>query len=250
MSHPSIALTATTQLIHGVARTRANVAYSAAARAAGLRPYILPVLAGEDADDMLRGMAGLILTGGEDVDPVHFGKPAHAALGQVHAGRDAFELALVRAAHARRIPTFAICRGAQIANVALGGSLVQDLPTEWPNVLAHDADSRTARVHPVRITEGSRLAAACGATDFAVNSMHHQALASVPDGLTVVARAPDEVIEGVEWTGDDWWMIGVQWHPEELVGTAEPWDRSLFAAFADAARRKAVSATGASALRS
>lgn len=245
-----IALTATTEAIRGVLRTRANVAYGAAARDAGLRPYILPVLAADDADAMLDGMAGLILTGGEDVDPVHFGRPPHAALGPVHAGRDAFELALVRAARARRIPTFAICRGVQIATVALGGSLVQDLPSEWPNAIAHESDSRTARVHAVHLADGSRLARACGTGDITVNSMHHQAVASVAEGLTVVARAPDQVIEGVEWTGDDWWMIGVQWHPEELVATAEPWDRALFAAFADAVRNRALSAAGASALRS
>jgi Predicted glutamine amidotransferases len=77
---------------------------------------------------MLDGMAGLVLTGGEDVDPGHYGAAPHAALGDVHAARDSFELALVRAAHARKLPTLAICRGVQIVNVALGGSLVQDLP--------------------------------------------------------------------------------------------------------------------------
>jgi len=251
MHQPAIALTATTEIIRGVLRTRLNAAYTAAARAAGLRPYVLPVLDAADADAMLDGLDGLLLTGGEDVAPACYGQRPHPALGDVHAGRDDFELALVRAARARGLPIFAICRGVQIANVALGGTLVQDLPSEWPGALAHESGrGRTDRTHAVQFETGSRLARASGATEIGVNSMHHQAIARVADGLTATALAPDGVIEGVESTGDDWWMLGVQWHPEELVGTAEPWDRALFAAFADAARQHAVSSAAASALRS
>jgi putative glutamine amidotransferase len=250
-SLPPVALTATTEIIRDVPRTRSNVSYSEAARAAGLRPYILPVFAPEDADAMLDGMAGLILTGGEDVDPAHYGSAAHPALGDVYAERDAFEIALVRAARAHRLPTLAICRGVQIANVALGGTLVQDLPSEWPTALAHDGSwGRSDRVHDLRVAGGSRLAKAIGATDATTNSMHHQAIARVAEGLVAVAHAPDGVVEGVEWAGDDWWMAGVQWHPEELTATAEEWDRALFAAFAAAVRARLVSSRGASALRS
>lgn len=232
-----VAVTATTETIRGVPRTRANVAYTDAVRAAGLRPYILPLLAPGDADALLEGMAGLLLTGGEDVAPAHYGATAHPALGEVHPERDAFELALVRAARARGLPTLAICRGVQILNVALGGTLVQDLPSEWTGDVAHDgAWERHERVHPVRVAEGSRLAAALGAMELRVNSMHHQALAALAPGLTAVVHAPDGVVEGVEWGDDDWWMLGVQWHPEELVHTAEGWDRALFARFADAVR--------------
>lgn len=248
---PPVAVTATTEIIREVPRTRANVSYGDAARAAGLRPYILPVLEPADADAMLEGMAGVILTGGEDVDPVHYGAAPHPALGDVHARRDAFEIALVRAARARRIPTLAICRGVQIVNVALGGTLVQDLPSERPGALPHDGRwARSDRVHALRVTAGSRLAGAIGATDATINSMHHQALADVADGLVVVAQAPDGVVEGVEWGGDDWWMAGVQWHPEELTDTAEDWDRALFAAFAAAVRTRWVSSPAASAPRS
>jgi putative glutamine amidotransferase len=251
MPQPLVALTATTEVIRHVSRTRLNEAYTTAARAAGLRPYILPVLAARDADAMLDGVSGLILTGGEDVDPAHFDEPRHPALGEVHAGRDAFELALVRAARTRRVPTLAICRGAQVANVALGGSLVQDLPSEWPDVLAHESGrGRGDRTHGVHVAAGSRLAHACGVTTLTVNSMHHQAIARVAAGLAAVAHAPDAVIEAVEWADDDWWMLGVQWHPEELTGAAEPWDRSLFAAFAEAVQAYALTATDASALRS
>ena len=250
-SLPPVAVTATTEIIRDVARTRANVSYTAAALAAGLRPYILPVLEPRDADAMLEGMAGLILTGGEDVDPAHYGTDPHPALGEVHAQRDAFELALVRAARARRIPTLAICRGLQVANVALGGTLVQDLPSQCPTALVHDGQwGRSDRVHDLRIATESRLAQAIGATDAATNSLHHQAIARVADGLVAVAHAPDGVVEGVEWAGADWWMTGVQWHPEELTATPEGWDRALFASFAGAVRTALVSSRGASALHS
>lgn len=251
MRQPAIALTATTEVIRDLLRTRLNAAYTDAARASGVRPYILPILQPADADAMLEDMDGLLLTGGEDVAPGRYDERAHPALGDVHAERDDFEVALVQAARARGLPTFAICRGTQIANVALGGSLVQDLPSEWPDALPHESGrGRSDRTHTVLLTAGSRLARACGATEISVNSMHHQALARVAAGLVATAHAPDGVIEGVEWSGDDWWMLGVQWHPEELVGTPEPWDRALFSAFADATREHGLSAAGASALRS
>lgn len=236
---PAVVVTATSELIRSVPRTRANVAYTAALHANGLRPYILPILDASSADGMLDGMDGLLLTGGEDVAPEHFGAARHAALGDVHGERDAFELALVQAAHARRIPTLAICRGIQVANVALGGSLVQDLPSERPSMIAHDGEwARDSRVHGVTVSRDSRLAAALGASEITVNSMHHQALDRVATGLRVVATAPDGVIEGAEWAEDDWWMVGTQWHPEELTASADPWDRALFRAFAAAVRAR------------
>jgi len=235
---PAVAITATTEPIRGVVRVRANASYTEAIRSVGLRPYILPVLDPRDADAMLDGMQGLLLTGGEDVDPSHFATPPHPALGEIHAARDAFELALVRSAHERRLPTLAICRGIQVANVALGGTLVQDIASECPNALEHDCGRpRDRRVHELRVEPGSLLARALGADVLQVNSMHHQSIARVADGLVAVAHAPDGIIEGAEWTGDDWWMLGAQWHPEELTGTPEPWDRALFQTFANVVER-------------
>jgi Predicted glutamine amidotransferases len=117
-THPAVAVTATTERIRGLVRVRVNESYTAAVQMAGLRPYVLPVLSAEDADAMLDGMSGLVLTGGEDIDPSYYGAPPHPALGDVHAGRDAFEIAIARAAHARKLPTLAICRGIQVAAVA------------------------------------------------------------------------------------------------------------------------------------
>ena len=238
--HPlvPVVVTATTEIIRGALRLRVNVAYTQALRAAGLLPLVLPVLDPEDADAALDGVSGLVLTGGEDVDPSRYGAHPHPALGDVHAGRDAFEMALVRAAHARALPTLAICRGVQILNVALGGTLVQDIGTEWTNPIVHDGEwARTDRVHEVEVTPGSRLARALGSERPVVNSMHHQAVGTVAPSLAMVARAPDGIVEGVEWPTDDWWMVGVQWHPEELWASIEPWDRNLFTAFTEVVRR-------------
>jgi putative glutamine amidotransferase len=199
---------------------------------------VLPVLDPGDADAALEGMSGLVLTGGEDVNPARYGAAPHPELGDVHDGRDAFETALVHAARARGLPTLAICRGVQILNVAFGGSLIQDIPSERPDAIAHDGEwARTARVHGVDVTSGSRLAGALGSERPTVNSMHHQAIGIVAPPLVAVAHAPDRIVEGVEWPDDDWWMVGVQWHPEELSASPEPWDRSLFAAFAAVAQR-------------
>jgi putative glutamine amidotransferase len=238
--HPlvPVAVTATTEIIRGALRLRVNAAYTLALRGAGLLPFVLPVLDPADADAALEGVSGLVLTGGEDVDPARYGAARHPALGDVHEGRDDFETALVHAARARGLPTLAICRGVQILNVALGGTLVQDIPTEWTKPIVHDGDwARTARVHEVEVVAGSRLARALGTERPTVNSMHHQAIGKVAPCLTTVARAPDGIVEGVEWPTDDWWMVGVQWHPEELWNSAEPWDRDLFAAFVEVVRR-------------
>jgi putative glutamine amidotransferase len=239
-SLPAVAITATTEPIRGVLRVRANASYTDAVRLANLRPFILPVLGPGDADAMLDGMHGLVLTGGEDVDPRHYGSPRHPGLGAVHGERDAFELALVQAARERRLPTFAICRGMQVANVALGGTLVQDIASEWPGAIEHECSPRDRRAHELRVQPGSKLAIALGADLLRVNSLHHQAVDRLGEGLTAVAHARDGVIEGAEWTADDWWMVGAQWHPEELMGTREKWDRTLFATFADVVRDAAL----------
>ena len=237
---PPVAVTATTEIIRDALRVRVNSAYTISIRGAGLLPLVLPVLDPADAEAALDGMAGLVLTGGEDVNPARYGAAPRPELGDVHDGRDAFETALVEAARARALPTLAICRGVQILNVALGGTLIQDIPAERKNAIEHDGDwARSARVHEVEVTPGSRLAHALGTARPVVNSMHHQAIDTVAPSLATVALAPDGIVEGVEWPTDDWWMVGVQWHPEELTATPEPWDRALLAAFTEVVERTA-----------
>ena len=239
MSHtPIVALTATTKEIGGLMRVRLNEAYVDAAREAGLIPLVLPPLDPDEVPPVLDAVAGLVLTGGEDVDPAEYGAQRGGKTESIHTRRDKCEIAALHIARERRIPTLAICRGIQVANVALGGTLVQDIPSERPSDVEHDLSrERTSRVHDISVDKGSKLAEVLGDTSIAVNSSHHQALDRVAPGLRVSARSRDGVIEGVEWTADDWWMLGVQWHPEELTRDGKPWDRRLFAAFAAAVRR-------------
>ena len=233
-SRPLVAVTATTEIIRGALRARLNAAYLVALEAAGLFPLVsAPPADAGNAEGLLERVDGLVLSGGEDVDPAHYGAARHPATEDPHAARDAWELALVAAARRRGVPVLAICRGMQVLNVGLGGTLVQDIPSERSTPISHaNAAARHERVHPIECEPGSRLEAALGGRGVAVNSSHHQAVDRIAPGLRISARSPDGIIEGVETLNDEWWVLGAQWHPEELVSTREPWDRSLFAAFA------------------
>ena len=242
MSRPVVAVTATTEITNDVPRVRLNGAYVRAIEDAGLTPLISAPLRDDDPDaagSVLDAVDGLVLTGGEDVDPACYGAPAHPALGPLNRARDRWELRLAREARARGIPTLGICRGLQLLNVALGGTLVQDIPSERPSAVRHDAPvDRARRVHAVEVDPDSALARALGATTLDINSFHHQALSTVAPGLRVTARAPDGIIEGVESPDlAQWWLVAVQWHPEELVAAPESWDRGLFRAFAERVRQ-------------
>ena len=230
---PIVAVTATTEIIRGAPRVRVNASYTDALARAGLVPLVVPPLAASAAPAILDSVCGLVLTGGEDVSPRRYGAQPHPSV-TVHDGRDESELALAAEARARRLPTLAICRGIQVMNVALGGTLIQDIPTERPDAAAHDpGGERDARVHTVQVDRDSRLAHALACDRPTTNSFHHQAIDRVAEGLRVTARTPDGIIEGAESADPSWWMLAVQWHPEELTATPEAWDRNLFAAFAE-----------------
>ena len=216
-------------------RVRLNSAYVAALESAGLIPLVVPPLSGNEAvKAILSRVDGLLLTGGEDVEPSLYGQPRSPRSGEPNLPRDKTEIALVQAARDMQVPVLAICRGPQLLNVALGGTLIQDIPTEVENALEHqDRRDRSARVHDVTIDPGSRLAGAVGDTNITVNSLHHQSVRDVAPSLKVTARAPDGIIEGLESASDDWWVLAVQWHPEEMNDSPEPWDRGIFKAFAD-----------------
>ncbi|MGI8400701.1 MAG: gamma-glutamyl-gamma-aminobutyrate hydrolase family protein [Gemmatimonadaceae bacterium] len=215
-------------------RVRLTAAYVTALENAGLIPLIVPPLSREDAAAaILDSVRGLVLTGGEDVDPARYGEKRHEKVRSVNAARDATEASLIEQAKALGKPVLAICRGIQILNVALGGTLVQDIPSQIGTTIAHDEDTpRNARSHKIFIEPGSLIATAVGAEDVTVNSFHHQSVAWVADGMRVTARSPDGVIEGLESTDSNWWVMAVQWHPEEMTDSPEPWDRGLFNAFA------------------
>lgn len=213
---------------------RLRATYLSALENARLVPLAVPPMpALERAHDVLAVADALLLTGGEDVDPARYGEAPHPRLGTVSQARDAWEIALVNAARERNLPVLAICRGAQILNVALGGTLIQDIPSEIDTGIDHDPDrARTERTHTVEVAAESKLARAIGVTRLEVNSVHHQAVRRVAPSLRVVATAPDGVIEGVETAPDDpWWCVGVQWHPEDTVASGAGWDRMLFDSF-------------------
>lgn len=234
---PFVIVTATTEEIRGRSRVRVNEAYTSALAAVGLVPVILPPISPQLAVASLRDVAGLVLTGGEDVDPALFGEPPHAKAGAPHHARDAYEVALARSAYERRIPTLAICRGTQVMNVALGGTLVQDIASERPSAIEHDQSARrNDRVHSVSVEPASRLARVLGGHHISTNSSHHQSVDRVPPELRISGTADDGIIEALEARDPAWWMLAVQWHPEELTLTVEDWDRRLFVAFGDAVR--------------
>lgn len=233
--HPLVAVTSSTEVVRDLPRVRVNKVYTDALARAGLIPVAVPPLDPADAHALLQRVDGIVFTGGEDVEARLYGQESHPTAEPPNPQRDRWEIALILAARERRIPTLAICRGIQVANVALGGSLIQDIPSQRPGALAHAReDARERRVHEVVIDNGTRLAGAIGAGRMTANSLHHQAIDRLGDGLRVSARAPDGIVEGIEWAADDWWMLGVQWHPEELDRTPEAWDRTLFGAFAHA----------------
>ena len=233
---PAVAVSATSDdTLGGAHRVRLNSAYIRALESAGLVPLIVPPLSDEGAvREILARVDGVVLTGGEDVEPSLYGQDRVEQCGASNPGRDATEIALVRAARDLKRPVLAICRGPQLLNVALGGTLFQDIPSQVEGALEHNArDERASRIHPVAVEPGSRIAHAVQATALSVNSLHHQSVRGIAPALRVTAVAPDGVVEGIESVDDDWWVIGVQWHPEEMTDSPEQWDRGIFRAFAD-----------------
>jgi putative glutamine amidotransferase len=194
--------------------------YLRSVEAAGGLPLILAPGRPEDASDLLDRVDALILTGGSDVDPALYGQAPHPKLGPVIRERDDFELALCREALRRDLPLLAICRGHQVLNVATGGTLIQDIPSEMTGGLDHDPRrERWERAHEVRISNGTRLREMLGRETISVNSFHHQAVAQLGQGLLVSARTSDErIVEAIE-APDHRLVLGVQWHPEAF------WDR-------------------------
>jgi putative glutamine amidotransferase len=203
---------------------------------AGAVPVVLPAVAPADAALVLERVDGLVLSGGVDVDPALYGREQHPKLGRVNRRRDDFELALVHEALRRDLPTLGICRGQQVLNVARGGTLHQDIPSEWTGAMGHDARGRRwRRAHDVEVLPGTRLRAILGRDSVPVNSFHHQAVADVGDGLVVSARCPgDGLIEGLEMPSARF-LVAVQWHPESFWNRADSF-QPLFDAHVEACR--------------
>lgn len=223
--------------------TATPLSYAQSIYHAGGWPLLLPNLpAADEAEAILAMLDGLVLSGGGDVDPACWGEAPHPALGVVDTVRDAFEMALVRAALRRDLPVLGICRGMQVMAVAGGGSLWQHLPAQIPGALAHmQAAPRDQASHAVSLAAHSLLAEIVnteqGARDailtIDVNSFHHQAVNSCGKLFAAIAWSPDGVIEGLA-APESRFALGVQWHPEELCATNAIQAR-LFHALIDAA---------------
>jgi putative glutamine amidotransferase len=192
--------------------------------------------------DALNGIGGLLLPGGGDVEPARYGEEPHPSLVDVEPLRDDFEIALVREARSRNLPIFAICRGLQVLNVAFGGTLVQDIPSQVPGALEHrlavPPHEAFALAHEVWIDKDTKLARLMserlgGADTCDVNSRHHQAVKQVAPNFHVSATAPDGVIEAIEDPSLPF-CLAVQWHPENFWRTGE--FRPLFETFVETAQ--------------
>lgn len=248
MSRPLIGIpTQTLQAIDGIPEGLPhswvmNSRYSLAAAEAGGSPVMIPLL--QEHLDTLRAvydrLDGLLLAGGVDIDPRTFDEAPHPRLGRTDDARDAVELQLVNWAIAEKKPILGLCRGHQLLNVALGGTLYQDIAAQVPTALKHDyfptaGFARDYLAHEVTLSPGSRLHAAFQVPLIPVNSMHHQAVRGLAPSLLASGHAPDGMVEAIE-SGTDHFLVGVQWHPE-MFGHKDHRTRRLFEAFVDAARR-------------
>ncbi|MDQ3171618.1 MAG: gamma-glutamyl-gamma-aminobutyrate hydrolase family protein [Acidobacteriota bacterium] len=172
-------------------------------------------------DDAMAGIDGVLLTGGEDIEPSLYSEDRHPATQDAEPGRDELELAIARRAIDADLPLFAICRGLQVMNVAAGGTLVQDIPSEIGQLVSHDQrEPRDFEAHSVRIKPGSKLAGALASEidehgETLVNSRHHQAVGTLAPDMDVTAVAPDGITEAIE-RADRRFCVGVQWHPENF----------------------------------
>lgn len=214
--------------------------YADSVAEAGMIPVMFP--GGQDpetAGRLVEAVDGLLLSGGDDVDPNTYGaEPAGSK--NTAPEVDAFEIALIQAARAQGKPVLGICRGLQILNVALGGTLEQEVTAEGaihePFIKGADPSIWEARRHVVRFEEGSIVADAYGAEEAKVNTLHHQGIAGLAPDLVVEAVADDGLVEAARCDGD-WWALGVQWHPERLDGE----HRNLFDMFREAIQESRAS---------
>lgn len=203
-------------------------------RAGGLPFIVAPGFPLDDIEQLVAIGDGFLLCGGGDVEPNHYGGKSRARLGGVDLPRDEFEIELIHRLIKADKPLMAICRGVQVLNVALGGTLICDIGTQLPQADKHDYYPdypRDLAVHQVNIQANTHLAKTLGVTKIGTNSLHHQALEVLGEGLIVNARANDNIIEGVEMPSKRF-LLGLQWHPECMPDS--PQMQRLFTAFIQA----------------
>jgi putative glutamine amidotransferase len=213
-----------------------GLSYPGAVEAAGGLPFVIPPLPVGAVESLVDRLDGVCLSGGPDLDPAAYGAPPHPKLGPTEPELDRFEIALAREAHARNLPVLALCRGAQLLNVAMGGTLVQHLPEVTGEAVEHRQTGAADRLtHEVELASASLAARVLGGTEVWVNSFHHQAVDRLGRGVLAVGWSRDEVVEAIEVPGRDF-VLGVQWHAECLIGRPE--HARLFEGLVDAARAR------------
>lgn len=200
--------------LYGIADT-----YTTAVESAGGIPLVIPPQDG-NIPRLAEIVDGLLITGGGDIDPALYGdSDVHPTTYGIHPGRDTLEFGLLREAIDREIPTFCICRGIQVLNVVLGGTLYQDIAEQYSSKVQHqqqrDGIAKEEPGHNVDVSPGSLLEKVYEASRVEVNSFHHQGIKQLGNGLVTIATAPDGIVEGVELPGHPW-LLGVQWHPEMM----------------------------------
>lgn len=224
---------------------RMEVSYVEAIRQSGGVPVLLPYVP-EGVEELLAALDGLLLSGGGDIRPERFGETDyHPQTYGISDERDEFEFALLQAALAHDLPVLAICRGIQVLNVALGGTLYQDVADQYDDTITHrqpwNTESWAQPTHEVALDAGSAAAEVYGATTVATNSAHHQTLKDVAPGLRVTGRSSDGSIEVVDYPGKQF-VLGVQWHPEKMFDVyaehRRPFERLVQEAAAYQARKR------------
>lgn len=206
-----------------------NSNYINAITAAGAIPMIIPIVEKLEIQQCQLGLIdGLMLTGGDDLQPHLYGEEPHPALGKTTPARDDYELSLLRQAFSLGLPILGICRGLQLINVAFGGTLYQDLPEQYhiKDLLHSQEPTPDTATHPVSLIAGTRLQTIFNTNELEANSLHHQAVKNLAPGFIINAYARDGIIEGIEMDSDAF-VLGVQWHPEQMISTMLP----IFQAF-------------------
>lgn len=214
----------------GVGQSRVSHDYIDAVCAAGGIPVIIPILTDSLAlAAILDKVDGVVMTGGEDVAPGFYGELPLPELGDVNAPRDTFDLLLTRMSAREGKPILGICRGVQVINVAFGGTLWQDIPSQIPeSTIQHRSKNDEDPFHDVFIRKESRLATLTESGTTRINTFHHQAVKDVADGFVVTAMAPDSVVEAIECFEMGYRIIGVQFHPEKLFADGDTRFQPLF----------------------